>query len=107
MSAIPKPTGINLPIPDTDLQKKQVKDVLEILKQQIYQNDEIEQIRILIVKGNKIDIMITFVTFFSFGCLIGSIIYNAYHLRQLHKQNKKTDETLALIVDNTTTTTKQ
>jgi hypothetical protein len=39
--------------------------------------------------------------------LIGSIIYNAYHLRQLHKQNKKTDATLALIVDNTTTKQQQ
>ena len=74
-----------------------IQDQLKILAQQIYQNQEMDELRKLTVQNHKIDKLITWITIISFVFLIGGIVFNSVHLYHINQKSKTTDASLTLL----------
>ena len=74
-----------------------IQDQLKILAQQIYQNQEMDELRKLTVQNHKIDKLITWITIISFVFMIGGIVFNSVHLYHINQKSKTTDASLTLL----------
>lgn len=90
MSALP-PTTMDKEIAQS------IQDQLKILAQQIYQNQEMDELRKLTIQNHKIDKLITWITIISFVFLIGGIVFNSVHLYHINQKSKTTDASLTLL----------
>jgi hypothetical protein len=90
MSALP-PTTIEKEIAQS------IQDQLKILAQQIYQNQEMDELRKLTIQNHKIDKLITWITVISFVFMIGGIVFNSVHLYHINQKSKTTDASLTLL----------
>lgn len=90
MSALP-PTTMDKEIAQS------IQDQLKILAQQIYQNQEMDELRKLTIQNHKIDKLITWITVISFVFMIGGIVFNSVHLYHINQKSKTTDASLTLL----------
>jgi cell division protein FtsL len=90
MSALP-PTTMDKEIAQS------IQDQLKILAQQIYQNQEMDELRKLTIQNHKIDKLITWITIISFVFMIGGIVFNSVHLYHINQKSKTTDASLTLL----------
>jgi len=74
-----------------------IQDQLKILAQQIYQNQEMDELRKLTIQNHKIDKLITWITVISFVFMIGGIVFNSVHLYHINQKSKTTDASLTLL----------
>ena len=87
-------------LPPTTLDKEiaqSIQDQLKILAQQIYQNQEMDELRKLTIQNHKIDKLITWITVISFVFMIGGIVFNSVHLYHINQKSKTTDASLTLL----------
>ena len=87
-------------LPTTTIEKEiaqSIQDQLKILAQQIYQNQEMDELRKLTIQNHKIDKLITWITVISFVFMIGGIVFNSVHLYHINQKSKTTDASLTLL----------
>jgi cell division protein FtsL len=87
-------------LPPTTMEKEiaqSIQDQLKILAQQIYQNQEMDELRKLTIQNHKIDKLITWITIISFVFMIGGIVFNSVHLYHINQKSKTTDASLTLL----------
>jgi|LakMenEpi03Aug12_release.lakeMendotaPanAssembly.Ray.scaffolds.fasta_scaffold00628_32 hypothetical protein len=87
-------------LPTTTMEKEiaqSIQDQLKILAQQIYQNQEMDELRKLTIQNHKIDKLITWITVISFVFMIGGIVFNSVHLYHINQKSKTTDASLTLL----------
>lgn len=87
-------------LPTTTMDKEiaqSIQDQLKILAQQIYQNQEMDELRKLTIQNHKIDKLITWITVISFVFMIGGIVFNSVHLYHINQKSKTTDASLTLL----------